>query len=402
MEGKAKKIAKPYLSLRRMAILSLVFSGGFHVLYMLAFFFGESLFVGFEKSPSEQRYVSQRMSPSLSSDTLQIDENQEFGLVHQKAPRGFGDMKENPKKFRFDKMLVHIFLSFVLVFVLFLYNRKMMGIDFLKKWHEIFFVILGSTLITTVLSISFSYLVLALGPHKFVPPFLFSIIRDYLVRDYFLMAVVIMSCYLMRALYRQRMIAVENEELKTENIRTHYEALKSQLDPHFLFNSMNTLQSLIEIDAEKATDYVQQLSSVLRYTLQNKEVVALADEMNCVEAYCSMMQIRYGDNLEFDFQIDKKYNKAKVLPLSVQGLVENAIKHNVISAKQPLVIQIVTTENGQLEISNAIQPKIKEEEDSGIGLANLADRYRLQWNKEVEIRDDGKYFRVTIPLIEKQ
>ncbi len=311
-------------------------------------------------------------------------------------------MKENPKKFRFDKMLVHIFLSFVLVFVLFLYNRKMMGIDFLKKWHEIFFVILGSTLITTVLSISFSYLVLALGPHKFVPPFLFSIIRDYLVRDYFLMAVVIMSCYLMRALYRQRMIAVENEELKTENIRTHYEALKSQLDPHFLFNSMNTLQSLIEIDAEKATDYVQQLSSVLRYTLQNKEVVALADEMNCVEAYCSMMQIRYGDNLEFDFQIDKKYNKAKVLPLSVQGLVENAIKHNVISAKQPLVIQIVTTENGQLEISNAIQPKIKEEEDSGIGLANLADRYRLQWNKEVEIRDDGKYFRVTIPLIEKQ
>ena len=232
-------------------------------------------------------------------------------------------------------------------------------------------------------------------------PFQMRVIRDGLTRDYSLTAIVIMICYLLRSLYHQKVIAVENEELRTENIRTHYEALKSQLDPHFLFNSLNTLQSLIEIDGEKAGDYVQQLSSVLRYTLQNKEVVMLADEMNCVQAYCSMMQIRYGDNLRVDFQVDSRYNEYMVLPLAVQGLVENAIKHNVISAKQPLEIRMMTTDGGLLEISNAIQPKIKDEADGGLGLANLVERYRLQWNKEVGIMDDGRRFKVTIPLMDR-
>jgi LytS/YehU family sensor histidine kinase len=216
-----------------------------------------------------------------------------------------------------------------------------------------------------------------------------------------MMAVVIMICHLLRSLYRQNIIAIENEELRTESIRSRYEALKNQMDPHFMFNSLNTLQSLIGTDEDEASDYVQKLSSVLRYTLQSKEVVTLADELNCVEAYCSMMQIRYGDNLVFDFRIDPKYHDYKVLPLSVQGLVENAIKHNVISAKQHLVIQLVTEDNNVLRVSNPIQPKLKEEPKNGTGLVNLSERYRLQWDKNVEIRNDGKTFVVILPLIEK-
>ena len=249
-----------------------------------------------------------------------------------------------------------------------------MGHTFSKKWLEIFFVMFGSLLIATVLSVSFSCMIWALNSFRPGLPFQFRIIRDCLVRDYFLAAVVVMACYLFRALYRQKVIAVENEELRTENIHAQYEALKRQLDPHFLFNSLNTLQSLIDIDPSKAGDYVQQLSTVLRYTLQKKEVVTLAEEMNCVQDYCSMMHIRYGDNLRFDIKTDKNYDKTMVLPLSVQGLVENAIKHNVISAKQPLVIQILTTNDGNLEIRNAIQPKIKAETNNGIGLANLEER----------------------------
>lgn len=386
--------------MKRMIVLSLVLSAGFHVLYMLAFFFGESLFIGSEKSPSAQRNVSQKMPPPVLSDTIQFGEKQQFDPIHKRPPKNFGDLKGNPKKFRFGKLMVHVSLSFVLVFVLFFYNRRMMGIDFLKKWREVLFIILGSMLITTVLSISFSYLVLAFDPHGPGWPFLLRIIRDCLVRDYFLMAVVIMACYLLRALYRQKVIAVENEELRTENIRTHYEALKSQLDPHFLFNSMNTLQSLITIDKDAATDYVQQLSSVLRYTLQSKEVVTLTDEMNCVQAYCSMMQIRFGDNLSFDFQIDKKYDNYKVLPLSIQELVENAIKHNIVSAKQPLKVSIVTNDANCLKVSNAIQPKIMDDGGNGIGLANLVERYRLQWDAEVGISNNGKVFEVSLPLIE--
>ena len=399
MNKRIKNKARTYFSLKRMIVLSLVFSGGFHLLYMLAFFFGESLFFSFEKSPTTQRYVSQKMSHAPSLDTIQFGEKQQFEPILQRPPKDFGDMKGNSKKLRFDKVLVHVSLIFVLVFALFIYNRRMMGHDFSKKWREIFFVIFGSFLITTVLSLLFSFLIWALDPLMYGPPLPFRVIRDFLVRDYFLMAVVIMTCYLLRALYSQKVIAVENEELRTENIHAHYEALKRQLDPHFLFNSMNTLQSLIDIDPSKAGDYVQQLSSVLRYTLQKKEVVTLAEEMDCVLAYCSMMQIRYGDNLRFDIQIDVTCNNAKVLPLAVQGLVENAIKHNVISAKQPLVIKIFTTDSDGLEIRNAIQPKLKEESDTGIGLANLTERYRLQWDREVEIRDDGKTFCVTIPLI---
>lgn len=353
----AKRIIKnSYLSLRRIVVFSLLFSVVFHVLFILAFFFGESLF----GSSENLSYVPE---------------------------------------FRFGKFLVHIAFSSILIFVLFLYNRRMMGLGFTKKWRETFFIVIGSTLITTVLSITFSYLTVILETQRPGGPFPFRVIRDCLVRDYSLMAVVVMTGYLMRSLYNQREIAVENEELRTENLRSHYEALKRQLDPHFLFNSMNTLQSLIDFDRDKAGEYVQQLSSVLRYTLQNKEVVTLAVEMDCVRNYCAMMQIRYGDNLKVDFDIDAKYDSYKVLPLAVQGLVENAIKHNVVSKKQPLVIHVVTDDEAHLKVSNPHQPKM-DDEGSGIGLANLAERYRLQWDKEVQVVDDGVNFEVILQLVE--
>lgn len=394
MKGKAKNNAKAYLSLRHMAVLSFVFSAGFHVLFMLAFFFGESLFFGSEKASSKPHNSTQQIAQPTASDTLRFSDASRMEKVH---PIGPNEPKAKPR-LKMGKILVHIALSFVLVFVLFLYNRKMMGIVFSKKWREIFFVVFGSILITTVLSITFTYLNLLFEPQN-NGPFPFRMIRDTLVRDYSLMAVVVMACYLLRSLYHQGIIAVENEELRTENLRSHYEALKKQLDPHFLFNSMNTLQSLIGLDQEKAGDYVQQLSSVLRYTLQNKEVVTLANEMSCVRDYCAMMQIRYGDNLMVEFEVDSKYNNYLVLPFAVQGLVENAIKHNIVSSKQPLVIHIVTDDDAHLKVSNLRQPKM-DDEGSGIGLANLAERYRLQWDKEVLISDDGIHFEVILQLIE--
>ena len=367
---------------------------GFHLLYTFAFFFGESLFLSYEKSaPMPNKWQIQAHAPS---DTLQTVHPQHFEKFQ---PRRHNDMGSKAKRFRLGRMAAHVATSFVMLFVLFLYNRKLMMLNFSKKWHETFSAVFGSVLITTILSISFSYLILSIDPYTPGPPIHFRMIRDCLVRDYTLMAVVVMAAYLLRALYNQKMIAVENEELKTVNIRSHYEALKNQLDPHFLFNSMNTLQSLIDLDKDKAGDFVHQLSSVLRYTLQSKETVTLAEELVFVKAYCDMMRIRYGDNLKFVFQVDTKYNNFKILPLSVQGLIENAIKHNVISAKQPLEVRIAADGQALLTVSNPIQPKIMAETGSGIGLANLAERYRLKWETEIGIMDDGKVFEVTIPLI---
>lgn len=387
---------KNYLSLKRIVIFSLVISIGFHLMYMMAFFYGEFIFVRPEKA-MEKRHETPSIGHAQEADTIHFCGADKTSSTTDLPTRPPQNAKH--KGFRYGELLIQTLSSFIMLFVLFLYIRKILRINLNRTWKEVCLVIFGSILITFILGLINSYVSSVVYATKYDWFFQSRKARGYMVRDFTVMTIAILVCNLLRELYRRKTVIVENEELKTENIRTRYEALKNQVDPHFIFNSMNTLQSLIEIDKEKAVDYVQQLSSMLRYTMQSKDMVTLAEEMNCVETYCSMMQIRYGDNLKFDFQIDERYNQAKVLPLSVQGLVENAIKHNVISSKQPFVIQIVTTENNQLEISNAIQPKIKEEGGNGIGLANLVERYRLKWNREVEIRDDGKHFKVTIPLI---
>ena len=352
-----KRQSKPeFLSLKVILLLSLGISVGFHVLFTISAFFGNTLF--------------------------------------------FPEIKQDPQRhFHLWRILLFTACNFVLVFLLFLYNRRIFSVDFKKKGMRVFFLIFGSVLITTALSLSFTLVPELIQPDDLSPDVMARFIRNGLMRDFSFMVVVMLVTKLLQTLYERNNIRVENEALRAENITTHYEALKSQLDPHFMFNSLNTLQSLIGTDAAKAQSYVQELSQVLRSTLQNKEVVTLEQELQGVHAYCNLMQIRYGDNLRFVFQIEPHYLQYMVLPLSVQGLVENAIKHNVISGKQPLQVSIVTTDDGLLKVSNPIQHKIMEEADNGIGLANLAERYRLKWNVEVRVMDDEKFFEVSLPLI---
>ena len=347
--------APEYLSLKKIALVSLIISLGFHVIMMLSFFFGNTLF---------------------SSDIVNL----------------------HPHHFHFGRFLFFTTASFIIVFLILIYNRKVLSFSFKNKYYELILSVLGSLIIGAVFSIGFVYTRAALSPQHPDQEFLYNVMRDSLVRDLSMTAVVLLVVQLLRLQHYQKTIAVENETLKSENILTRFEALKSQLDPHFLFNSLNTLQSLITIDNEKAENYLQQLSSVLRYTLQNKEVLSLEDELKCVHAYCEMMQIRYGENLKFEFNIDEKYNNYCVLPLSLQSLIENSVKHNVISSKQPLVVT-VSTGDDIVSVSNPIQAKTTPEESNGIGLVNLSERYRLKWNKNVEITDDGSTFCVKLPLV---
>lgn len=220
-----------------------------------------------------------------------------------------------------------------------------------------------------------------------------------LMRDFFVTMVVILSWQLLVSNYKSRKIAIENESLIAENLMTRYDVLKNQMNPHFLFNSLNTLQSLIDIDKEKAKDYVQELSKVLRYSLHNQEVVSLEEELRLANSFCKLMEIRYGDNLKINFDIDKTMLNDEIIPLSLQVLIENAIKHNVISDKQPLVINITSDlENRKLVISNKIQSKIDKSAGNGIGLANLSERYRLKWNTDIEIINNNVDFCVALKL----
>ena len=386
-----------FLSLKRIVLISLTITIAFYLLYVLTFFFGRP-------SMSDAEWAKRKPQTEMQMGTHNHSESSMNPLT---GSEGKLQKVEGGKRHVRPRMLtivaLNIPLTFILVFSVLLYCRKVMSRRFSLFRDELVIIILGSLVIALLLSALITLLQSFLWPNPPGPPrTLFHHISRGWLSDLPLVVIALMACYLLRSLNQERVMAVENETLRSENLRSRYETLKNQLDPHFLFNSLNTLQSLIDINANDAEAYIQQLSSVLRYTLQNKEVVSVSDEMKCVDAYCSMMQIRYGDNLCFDVKIDPKYMDYLVLPLSVQGLVENAIKHNVISTRQPLTVRMSTNDDGHLMVSNAIQHKVTEEEGSGIGLANLVERYRLKWDEKVEISDDGKVFSVTLPLKENK
>ena len=272
-----------------------------------------------------------------------------------------------------------------------------------KKAYTIVIVFIGMLIISSF----FSYLQTLMEYGFFDPKFDMTELKKSinhaiiggLFRDSFVAVVVILSSQLLFISDKQQKMALENERLHAEYMKSRFTALKSQVDPHFLFNSLNTLSSLIKTDADKAGEYVQQLSQVFRYTLQNKEVITLEEELKFTLSYCHLMQIRYGDNLQFVQKIDEKYYPYSIVPLSLQTLVENAIKHNVVSNRQPLTIVFSTSENATITVSNPIQPKKDVESGESIGLSNLAERYRLLWNKEIVIRNTEGIFAVEIPLV---
>jgi len=192
--------------------------------------------------------------------------------------------------------------------------------------------------------------------------------------------------------------AVQQEKLKREQLALQYETLKSQVNPHFLFNNLNSLTSLIHSNPEKAIDFVKKLSEVYRYVLDQKdhELVPLETELKFVESYIFLHQIRFGANLEVQMNVDAK--GFKVIPLSVQLLIENAIKHNEISDKKPLSIRLYTNDDQYLIVENVLQKK-SGSEGSGMGIQNISDRYGFFTDKKVLITFNSERFKVSIPLL---
>jgi len=224
-----------------------------------------------------------------------------------------------------------------------------------------------------------------------------------LIKDLIISVIVFSSTLYIYIIVRNHQVLIENQKLSLENIRNRYEALKNQIDPHFLFNSLNTLDGLISLENEKAHSYLQNLSSTFRYIIQTKDIIKLSEELKFVDSYTYLMKIRYGKNLQIQYNINDKYFLYYIMPISLQLLIENAIKHNIINDNNKLVITIKTTENDTIKIENNIKPKIETSASTskGIGLKNLIERYQLLFNKEVKITKNT-VFSVEIPLIEKK
>lgn len=188
------------------------------------------------------------------------------------------------------------------------------------------------------------------------------------------------------------------EVLEKENIRAKYEGLKSQVSPHFLFNSLNALTNLVYEDQDKAAKFIKQLSEVYRYVLdsRDKEVVPLEEELGFLKSYAFLQQIRFGD--KFKLEIDLQNLRSLIAPLVLQMLVENAVKHNVISEEHPLTIRIYLDDT-HIVVENDLRKKSVVQMDSpGIGLENIIRRYEFLSDKKVEVTDNG-VFRVKLPVI---
>ena len=206
---------------------------------------------------------------------------------------------------------------------------------------------------------------------------------------------------IIRLIFLKQTITLENETLKREALQSQFESLKNQLSPHFLFNSLTALKILIKEAPDTAQNYVNSLSRALRYTLKSneKQLVTLKDEMEFMESYLFLIRMRFGDNLSINTGINEDLLSLNIPPLTIQTLVENAIKHNEISKRNPLSIDILTTDNESLKIINDIHEKITGEEGTGIGLVNLSKQYQLLVNKEIIIRKEDNKFSVEVPLI---
>lgn len=201
--------------------------------------------------------------------------------------------------------------------------------------------------------------------------------------------------------YNWRLSIVENEKLKQAKLHADYMALQNQLNPHFLFNSFSVLISEIQYNPAGAVEFAQKMSDVYRYVLQQRKTttVPLKSELEFLEDFRYLHKIRMGDALNLSVDIDTGHLNKQMPPMTLQVLIENAIKHNQATEKQPLNISITSKSNGTLSVRNNLNPKATTY-STGTGLENIVQRYQLLTNETVSISNDDETFEVILPLLE--
>ena len=296
--------------------------------------------------------------------------------------------------------LFEIFITFVISFILFWINfyilkplqttRKVNWINFTSAFAVSFGVVL-----------LLSHYLFALKKSVLPRGDVYKNDNVFVTKDFFLALVVIICIYVIRLVFQNQKNRLEIQDLKIENLQRQFDALKNQVSPHFLFNSLSSLKTLINESPEVAQEYLNHLSTVLRYTLQVNEnrLVRLSDELEFVESYFFLIKLRFTKNISLVQSISNELLEYKVPPLALQILMENAVRHNEISKRNPLEISIATTQNQTLVVSNTINKKFAPEPGAGVGLVNLSNQYRILGDQDISIRKEDQKFIVEIPLL---
>jgi two-component system LytT family sensor kinase len=230
---------------------------------------------------------------------------------------------------------------------------------------------------------------------------------DYL-EDALIIGAVAMVCILMLVVFELTVFFLSEwkssqllvEKFRKENLEYRFDRLKEQLNPHFLFNNLNTLYSLINENPEKASEFVLELSDIYRYVLKNKdeEIISLKEELDFTNSYIYLISNRFVNSIDISVQLPEKIYHSKIPPLTLQMLIENAIKHNSFDKTTPLKINIFKSQN-KIVIDNELQLKIEKEKTNKVGLLNLKERYRFLSGEDIEIIKTETKFIVKLPII---
>lgn len=296
--------------------------------------------------------------------------------------------------FNFAELLVQSLLNFLFCFLIFHYSTNRFAALF-DKWQ---FKKQGVYVVNNLLILLFFVVVgFAIQRSLFVARFLpGGGIMLRLVFSFILVFIELRMVALSQA-YKDK--EIESEHLRNAWLKSQMEVLKGQLNPHFFFNALSSLSAIVRENPPLAQQYISHLSKVFRHSLQKpgNNLVTLKEEMDAVRSYTLLMKMRYEAGLEVTIHVDEKEGDLLLPHMSLQPLIENAIKHNIVSVTKPLRVAI-SLEEGLLTVKNNLQPVAFPEPGAGIGLANLNDRYKILLHKEIEIIKTHNNFVVKLPL----
>ena len=257
-----------------------------------------------------------------------------------------------------------------------------------------------------VISLSIGIVVMAaivLIHHILFPKYGFNtMVLMYEFRGILINLTIYMFLYLLYQTYNSQQIKFELEQIRTDNLNAQYELLKQQINPHFLFNSLNTLKSMIDIKDESSGDFVVRLADFYRFTLDNRkmDLIPLKKELAILDAYVFLLTSRFEDGIEFKIDIQEEILNSYIPPFTLQLLCENCIKHNIVSLAHPLIIKLYS-DHEYIVIENNFQPKNIPQESAGIGIENIRERYKHFAEKEMTILHNDDHFTVKLPIVDE-
>lgn len=308
-------------------------------------------------------------------------------------------------------LLIPLYDAFIVILLLTagIWEANRLIYPLINKWvpasrdiikHTILFFICGfaaGALLTVLVDVFFGFVVLKQDAASIVNPLKMTLTYTGLVN---LLYHLLNTIFVYQQEYRKKII--ESEGLKRMHAQAELFAIRQQINPHFLFNNLNVLSGLVMQKSNDANKFIEAFSQVYMHILNNhnKELIELRKELDFLEPYLFLLTQRFPDALQLEVNVGEKYKHTFIIPVALQMLVENAIKHNILSDKKPLRLSIFTDENGTLTVMNNYQPKFTKEHSTHSGLHNIQKRYELATGKQITILQEEKRFSVTLPLIE--